>query len=90
MIDAVLKSDYYVLKEFMFTLESGVKLRAKNKVDRTKALLRRRQPDHDRLTPITAIFEINGVTITRVPPLDNTRHRYPWLCSLKGINPTSH
>ena len=33
MIDAVLKSDYYVLKEFMFTLESGVKLRAKNKVE---------------------------------------------------------
>ena len=56
----------------------------KNKIVRTKASLRRRQPDHDRLTPIEAVEEINGVTIKTVPPLDNTRHRYPWICSLRS------
>ena len=38
-----------------------------------------------RITPIDSIAEINGVTIATVPPLENTKHRYPWICSLRSV-----
>ena len=54
----------------------------------------RRQADKDsKLTPITNIDIIlfNGfnTTYTSVPPLENTKHRYPWLCSLRSIGQQS-
>ena len=46
--------------------------------------LRRRQ--ENRLTPIQNVAEFDtGVTLALAPPLENTRHRYPWLCSLRSV-----
>ena len=39
----------------------------------------------NRLIPIESVLESNGVTIARVPPLENTKHRYPWICSLRSV-----
>ena len=51
--------------------------------------------ENDRLIPIEEVYDYyhydygdgydyeNPVTIARVPPLENTKHRYPWLCSLR-------
>ena len=33
---------------------------------------------------------MNGVTIAAVPPLENTRHRYPWICSLRIVGQQSN
>ena len=40
---------------------------------------------NNRLTPITAINVLGGVTIPLIPPLENTKHRYPWICSLRSV-----
>ena len=55
---------------------------------KNKKLRGRKVADENRLTPIenveVSMFNGFNVTITSVPPLENTRHRYPWLCSLRG------
>ena len=40
--------------------------------------------ENESLIPIEFIenYEMHGVTIALVPPLENTKHRYPWICSL--------
>ena len=43
----------------------------------------------DRLTPIAVVAEVNGVTIAQVPPLEHTRNRYPWICSLRSVGQQS-
>ena len=39
----------------------------------------------DRLIPISSIQANIGVTLARVPPLEHTKHHYPWLCSLRSV-----
>ena len=51
------------------------KLRLRNKIRKLK----------NRLTPIAAVADINGVTIAHVPPLEHTKNRYPWICSLRSV-----
>merc|ERR1712001_92244 len=43
-----------------------------------------------RLIPIEAAYGENYFTegsppLARVPPLENTKHRYPWICSLRSV-----
>ena len=52
--------------------------------------LQRRQQDGVKLIPIE---EVNNeeyvVPLAVVPPLEHTKHRYPWLCSLKSVGQQS-
>ena len=50
---------------------------------------RRSKSDILRLTPIDEVGEYNGVTIAVVPPLHHTKHRYPWICSLRSVGQQS-
>ena len=50
--------------------------------------------DDVRLIPIEEAYPENSYengepSIARVPPLENTKHRYPWLCSLRFIGQQS-
>ena len=43
-----------------------------------------------RLTPIEQVYGENyfgngSPTLGQVPPLENTKHRYPWICSLRSV-----
>ena len=40
---------------------------------------------HTKLIPIEEIGTFWGPTIAIVPPLENTKHRYPWICSLRSV-----
>ena len=35
-------------------------------------------------------FNISSVLLVPYPPLENTRHRYPWICSLRSVDQPSH
>ena len=50
-----------------------------------------KKEDYDaRLNPIEAVAPYpNNVTITLIPPLENTKHRYPWICSLRSVGQQS-
>ena len=65
------------------------KKKKSKKIYQAKAAMRRRYTNHNRLTPIEEISIINGATIASVPPLENTRHRYPWICSLRAVGQQS-
>ena len=49
----------------------------------------RKSTIQNRLTPIDFVGEINGVTIARAPPLQHTKHRYPFICSMRRIGQQS-
>ena len=49
----------------------------------------RKSKINHRLTPIESIDEQGGVTLARVPPLQHTKHRYPWICSLRSVSQES-
>ena len=35
----------------------------------------------------TVLPQINGTSVRTKPPYEETRHRYPWICSLRGRGP---
>ena len=43
-----------------------------------------------KIIPISEINEEYEPTLARVPQLENTKHRYPWICSLRGIKDKKH
>ena len=55
--------------------------------------------ENDRLIPIESIIGyendyvdgdvIPGFTIAKIPPLQHTKHRYPWICSLRSVGQQS-
>ena len=64
----------------------------RNKRKKQKQKLRnkfRKSTTNSRLTPIELVQVMNGVTIARVPPLENTKNRYPWICSLRRLGQQS-
>ena len=71
------------------------KVKSKSRKKKRRNKQTRRQGDGgDRLTPIEDIqvvmFQGFNVTYSSVPPLEHTRHRYPWLCSLRSVQNPSH
>ena len=42
-----------------------------------------------RLNPIRVVQVLGDVPLATVPPVENTLHRYPWLCSLRGVGQQS-
>jgi len=39
---------------------------------------------NNRLAPVQAIYDLNGFTLKTQLNFENTRHRYPWVCSLRS------
>ena len=56
------------------------------KNDQDNAALGHLEIKYNRLNPLEFIeeFLIDEVTLANIPRFENTRHRYPWLCSLRG------
>ena len=74
-------------------IDRRVDTRIKTNETRKYDPLKRMRPSHDyenKLIPIDSIEEINGVNFARVPPLENTKHRYPWICSLRSRSRSVH
>ena len=69
------------------------RFKKRNKKRNKKPGRRKLTKKDTKLTPITNVDIIlfNGfnTTYTSVPPLENTKHRYPWLCSLRSIGQKS-
>ena len=67
-------------------IENRRRNKKRNRFGTKKSLAKLRKRLENRLTPIETVTEFApGLTISLVPPLENTRHRYPWLCSLRSV-----
>ena len=88
-------SDFYPA-----AIERKVNMKTKRSITEEKISRLRRQPEYlseddeeandFRLIPIGSISQWNyGVTIATVPTLENTKHRYPWICSLRSVGQQS-
>lgn len=38
-----------------------------------------------KFNPLNSIQQFGNVTLSSIPRFENTRHRYPWLCSLRSV-----
>ena len=67
-------------------IENRRRNKKRNRFGTKKSLAKLRKRLENRLTPIETVTEFApGFTISLVPPLEDTRHRYPWLCSLRSV-----
>ena len=77
-------------ERFFLLLESSIRKVKKTRKPTTKeSLVNGNYEDADgvRLIPIEAAYGPTyiGGPYARVPPLENTKHRYPWICSLRSV-----